>query len=233
LTKVSIIIPTYNEAENVGDIVHVISKIPFDSEVVIVDDNSPDKTCEVVKALSREFATLKLLSRPQKMGLGSAYRDGLKLCSGNVVVEMDSDLSHDHRDLVKLVKALENADMVIGSRYVEGGKIIGWSRNRRVVSGAANLLVKIVLGLGVKDATSGFRAYRKNVFERIISVSRLNGYAFQVETAHIAKMLGLRIVETPITFAERKRGNSKLGFPEMFSFFKAVVILKFRFKMAK
>ena len=161
------------------------------------------------------------------MGLGSAYKDGLKLCSGNIIVEMDADLSHDPREIIVLVKALETADMVVGSRYVNGGMIVGWTWYRRAISSTANHIGRLLLGLKVKDVTSGFRAYHRCVFERIVSGSCFDGYDFQVEAVHTASKLGFKIVEVPITFFDRRRGKSKLSLSEIFTFLKAVITVRF------
>ena len=158
--KVSVIVPTYNEVENVGRLIKALaaSNPPAELEVIVVDDGSTDGTLEVVGYLARRLGNLKLLVRPGKRGIGSAYRDGLRSAEGDVVVQMDGDLSHRPEDLPKLLGALREADLVVGSRYVRGGRAVGWSALRLLMSKVANLLARLLLRPGVRDATSGFRA---------------------------------------------------------------------------
>ena len=192
-------------------------------EVIFIDDSSSDGTIETIRELSEKYSNLKLLVRSRKMGLGSAYKDGFKASSGEVIVEMDADLSHNPKELPKLFKALNHADVAVGSRYIRGGKTIWWKWYRRLISRGASLLANLFLGLGVRDATSGFRAYRRKAFEGIASKSSLNGFEFQVEALHIAKKLKLKIVEVPITFIDRTRGKSKLGLNDIINFAKSIL----------
>ncbi len=228
--KFSVLIPTYEESRNLAALTKSLednlSQREFD--VVFIDDNSPDGTAERIKELSAaNHYDFKLLVRPEKNGLGSAYKDGLKVSSGNFIAQMDADLSHNPEELPRLFKALNYADVAIGSRRVLGGRIIGWKWHRRLLSRGANLLARLVLGLSVKDATSGFRAYKRNVFEKIVSNSTMNGFEFQVEAIYIAKRLGLKVVEVPITFTSRKEGKSKMSLKEIFNFAKAVFKVRF------
>lgn len=192
-------------------------------EVIFIDDSSSDGTIETIRELSEEYSNLKLLIRSRKMGLGSAYKDGFKVSSGEVIVEMDADLSHNPKELPKLFKALNHADVVVGSRYIHGGKTIWWKWYRRLISWGASLLTNLFLGLGVRDATSGFRAYKRKAFEGIASKSSLNGFEFQVEALHIAKKLKLKVMEVPITFIDRTRGKSKLGLRDIINFAKSIL----------
>ena len=179
--------------------------MPFNKEIIVVDDNSNDETTDVVKRLANKYGNIRLLIRPCKMGIGSAYRDGFRLSHGDIIVQIDGDLSHDPRELPKLIKSLENSDLVIGSRYIRGGYIVSWTLFRRLLSSGANLLVKLMLGLRIRDCTSGYRAYRRQAFKRIIRLSRVDGFAIQVETAYIANRLGYRIAEVPCSFIDRKK----------------------------
>lgn len=228
--KCSILIPTYNETENIPELTSSLmnSLSGLDFEVVFIDDNSPDGTAEMVRRLSEEHRNFWLLVRDAKKGLGSAYKDGFKISTGHFVVEMDADLSHNPEDIPRLLEALNPADIAIGSRYVEGGKITGWKWHRRLTSWGANLLVRLVLGLKVKDATSGFRVYRREPFEEIANRSTLNGFEFQIEVLHIAQKLGFEIEEIPITFTDRERGQSKLSLKDVVNF--AWRLLKMRFR---
>nr|MDO8081412.1 polyprenol monophosphomannose synthase [Candidatus Freyarchaeota archaeon] len=232
--KLSVVIPTYNEAENIGHLILEIERVFQDhginGEIIVVDDNSPDGTVNVVKKYLEKFDNIRVLERKAKSGLGYAYKAGFKAVSGRVVMEIDADFSHDPSDIPRILREFENAfDVVIGSRYVGGGGIIGWGFIRRVVSLVANLLVNILLRLGVKDSTSGFRAYKIEALEVILPYVRCNGYDFQVEMLQRAKEFGLRLKEIPIVFRERAHGKSKLGRRELSSFTKMLlneIILK-------
>jgi|GEM_PF-115525 len=226
---ISVLIPTYMERENIVCLIESINKSLSRQafEVVIIDDNSPDGTAEEVRRLSKKYGNIKLLIRPEKMGIGSAYKDGFKVASGDFVITMDADLSHNPEDIRRLLKELNRADIAIGSRYVAGGRVVGWNWYRRLLSWGANRLVRLVLGLNVEDATSGFRAYRRRVFEEIAKRSELSEFDFQIEALYLAKRLGFKVAEVPITFTGRERGRSKLSVKEIARF--AGAILKIRF----
>jgi dolichol-phosphate mannosyltransferase len=226
--ELSVVIPTYNEAENIGRMISEIEKVFQDyginGEIIVVDDGSPDGTANVVKKYLEKFDNIRVLERKEKSGLGYAYKAGFKAVSGKVVMEMDADFSHDPSDIPRILREFDNAfDVVIGSRYVDGGGIIGWGFFRRVVSLVANRLVNILLRLGVKDNTSGFRAYRIEALEAILPYVRCNSYDFQVEMLQRAKEHGLRLKEIPIVFRERAYGKSKLGRKELSSFLKMLL----------
>jgi len=195
-------------------------------EVIFIDDGSSDGTIETIRESSERYGNLKLLVRSHKMGLGSAYKDGFKASSGEVIVEMDADLSHNPKELPNLFKALSHADVAVGSRYIRGGNAIWRKWYRRLISRGASLLANLILDLEVRDATSGFRAYKRKAFERIASQSSLNGFDFQVEALNIAKKLKLKVVEVPTTFIDRTKGKSKLGPKDIINF--AQSILKMR-----
>lgn len=221
----SVLIPTYMENENLPVLVKLLeeSLSQWKFEVIFIDDGSFDGTIETIKELSERHDNLTLLVRSRKMGLGSAYKDGFKASSGEVIVEMDADLSHNPKELPKLFKALNHADVAVGSRYIRGGKTIWRKWYRKLVSRGASLLANLFLGLKVRDPTSGFRAYKRKAFEKIASQSSLNGFEFQVEALHIAKKLELEVVEVPITFVNRTRGKSKLGLWDIIIFAKSIL----------
>lgn len=219
---VSIVVPTYNERQNLPRLVAAIAehvRVPY--EIIVVDDSSPDGTADLARDLAKTHP-IRLLSRPAKSGLGSAYRDGFAAAKGDMVFEMDADLSHDPRFLPKLVEAVEGgADIAIGSRYVAGGRIIGWNAYRKLVSGVGNALAKIALGLRIRDVTSGYRCYARECAD-IVQQVRSDGYAFQVEALYHARRRNLRIAEVPITFENRTVGKSKLGPGEFMNFLRTL-----------
>jgi dolichol-phosphate mannosyltransferase len=185
---------------------------------LIIDDGSPDKTGEKIKEIQRRYPGLFLLERASKSGLGSAYRTGFAwgLERGyEELIEMDADLSHRVRDLKKMIEAKElqpNTDLVIGSRWVSGGKTENWSKSRELLSRAANLYVRAMLGMGVKDSTAGFRIYSSSILERLnLEAIKSEGYSFQIEMTRAVYKLGGKIIEVPITFRERENGVSKMS----------------------
>lgn len=209
-----VIVPTYCEAATVEA---VILGVLVDArvDVLVVDDSSPDGTGQIVEAITRAHSRVRLLQRLGKQGLGPAYLAGFAdaLANGyDAAVEMDADLSHDPADVARLLDGLAYADLAIGSRYVHGGRTRNWSRMRRLVSRAGNIYTRALLRLPVRDATSGFRAYRREVLEAIdLSAVRSEGYGFQVELAWRAWVAGFAIAEMPITFIERRAGASKFS----------------------
>lgn len=224
---VSIVVPTYNERRNLAPLVEGIADaLPWPYEVIVVDDSSPDGTGELARMLARSHPIV-LVSRPQKRGIGSAYRDGFAAARGDVVVQMDADLSHDPADVPELVCAVvDGADLAVGSRYVAGGHIAGWGPYRHLVSGVANTMARAMLRVGVRDVTTGFRAYAAAA-ARTVELVRCDGYAFEVEALHVAKRAGLRIVEVPIHFEDRAAGQSKLGVGEYARFVRTIARLRF------
>jgi glycosyltransferase involved in cell wall biosynthesis len=210
-----VVIPTYNEAESIDELVRQVLTADERVDALVVDDGSPDGTAGIVEKVMLDEPRLRLLERPAKEGLGSAYRAGFHWGlerSYDVLVEMDADFSHPPDRLTELLDALGAADVAIGSRYVHGGRTVGWSLIRRVISKVGNTYVRLMLGLPVRDATAGFRAYR-HVVLRVLAVEATasNGYCFQVEMAHRAWQEGFRVVEVPITFTERVTGISKMN----------------------
>jgi dolichol-phosphate mannosyltransferase len=213
-----IIVPTYNELANAPLLIRRIFKHIPNSDVLVVDDGSPDNTGDAIRELQQEFPTLHLLERKTKLGLGSAYRLGFAwgLERGyEELIEMDADLSHRVRDLKKMIEAKElqpNTDLVIGSRWIPGGKTENWSRGRELLSRAANLYVRAMVGLGVKDSTAGFRIYSASMLKRLNMESiKSEGYSFQIEMTRAVHKLDGKIIEVPITFRERENGVSKMS----------------------
>ena len=208
-----VVIPTYNEIDNIEEFIIQISN--FDVSVLIVDDNSPDGTGKVVEDITKINKKINLMKRNEKLGLGSAYRDGFKwgLDKGiQIFVEMDADFSHRFEDLVKILEASSSADMIIGSRYIEEGGSIGWDTRRKMLSSFANKLSKFLLKTKINDMTSGFRCYsNKALLEIKYATTKSDGYAFQVEMSARAVQKQLSIKEVPIIFNERRLGNSKMS----------------------
>ena len=216
--KITIVVPTYNEAENLPKIVSALFALPLpDLSVLVVDDNSPDGTGKIAEDLGRESGgRVQVLHRAGKLGLGTAYIQGFKLALENgaeAVGQMDADFSHPPAKIVELAEVLASCDMALGSRYVEGGKLDeNWPVWRKWLSGFGNLYARTILNMKLRDVTGGFRLWKRETLmamplERI----RSNGYIFQVEMAYLASKLGFKIKEVPIYFAERKLGKSKMN----------------------
>lgn len=214
LGKVLVIVPTYNELESLPVIVAGIRDAEPDVHILIADDNSPDGTGEVANTLSSIDSSVHVLHRKQKAGLGAAYLDAFswaKTQGFEVVVEMDADGSHRPVDLTKILDALSDNDVVLGSRWVNEGKVVNWAKSREVLSRGGNLYTRMWLGIPIKDATGGFRAYRMSALDQIdIQQVESQGYCFQVDMAWRAIKAGLRVAEVPITFVERELGESKM-----------------------
>jgi len=211
-----IVLPTYNEAENIAEVLRRVRAAVPAAAILVVDDSSPDGTAGIARAMAAEVGAVDILSRPQKSGLGSAYRDGFKWGRErgfDVLVEMDSDFSHDPADLPRLLKGVdEGADLVIGSRYVPGGQIPHWPWHRRALSKYGNRYSSAMLRLDVRDLTAGYRAYRGEMLDRIdIDAVRAEGYGFQVEMTYFVANAGGRVIEIPIKFVDRVRGTSKMS----------------------
>ena len=233
MKAVSVIVPTYNEKENLPILIDRINRIFVDGgiigEVVIIDDNSPDGTGQLAEQLSRKYKFLKVIHRPSKLGLGSAYREGFRAAVGKLLFTMDADLSHDPSYIPRFIEKAKHADVVVGSRYIEGGNIVGWGLYRKLVSRVANFLASIVVGADVNDMTSGYRAYRKEVLAKVpLNEIRSNGYAFQLEIIYEIRKKGFKIDSVPIVFTDRRTGRSKLGMREFLSFLMLTIKLGLR-----
>ena len=213
--KVLVIVPTYYELENIKLITAGIRSAAPEVDILITDDNSPDGTGRVADELAASDSHIKVLHRPAKNGLGAAYLDAFSWAKNNnydVVVEMDADGSHRPQDLVAMLIALNNADVVLGSRWVRGGKVVNWPLHREILSRGGNIYTRLCLGIPIKDATGGFRAYRMNALSQMkINDVQSQGYCFQVDMAWRAMQSGLRVAEVPITFVERQIGESKMS----------------------
>jgi dolichol-phosphate mannosyltransferase len=215
LRRVLVIVPTYNERDNIETIIdRVLQSVP-DANVLVADDGSPDGTGKIADELAMSDSRVHVLHRTEKAGLGAAYiaAFGWGLDRDyDVFVEMDADGSHAPEQLPRLLAALRNADLVLGSRWVAGGTVVNWPKSRELLSRSANLYTRVALGIPVRDATGGYRAYRRRVLESIdLAGVASQGYCFQVDLAWRAVLAGFRVVEVPITFADRERGESKMS----------------------
>jgi dolichol-phosphate mannosyltransferase len=215
--RATVCLPTYNERENLESMVRALGRVLREGDrVLVIDDASPDGTGAIADQLANELAYVAVLHRERKEGLGPAYIAGFRqaLADGaELVVQIDGDFSHDPADVPRLLAAAEGgADLVLGSRYVEGGSIPNWSLARRAVSRAGNLYARVILQSSVHDLTGGFRCYRRRVLETIdLDAIQSKGYAFQIEVAYRSRRAGFRAVEVPITFVDRERGVSKMS----------------------
>jgi dolichol-phosphate mannosyltransferase len=209
------VLPTYNEAANLEAIVAaILEQLPADRRLLIVDDSSPDGTGEIADRLGAADPDVEVLHRPGKQGLGPAYVAGFHraLAAGaRLIAQMDADFSHDPADLPRLLAAAREADLVLGSRYVEGGGVAEWGPGRRLISRGGSAYARALLGLRVGDLTGGFKVFRRQVLETIdLETIPSLGYAFQIETTYRAVRAGFRVVEVPIVFRERRVGESKM-----------------------
>jgi dolichol-phosphate mannosyltransferase len=211
-----VIIPTYKEKENIEAIIRAISSLPVPFDILIIDDNSPDGTSDIVKSLQKDFQNLYLIERPGKLGLGTAYIKGFKWAlerEYDYVYEMDADFSHDPNDLVRLYKACneDGADLAIGSRYISGVNVVNWPLTRVLMSYIASIYVRLITGMRIMDTTAGFKCYKREVLENIKPDQiKSVGYGFQIEMKFSTWKLGYKVVEVPIIFTDRKLGSSKM-----------------------
>ncbi|HEX7265078.1 MAG TPA: polyprenol monophosphomannose synthase [Candidatus Dormibacteraeota bacterium] len=213
--RVLVVVPTYNERENLGVLLEALWSQCPDANVLVVDDASPDGTGDLADAIAATEPRLQVLHRAAKTGLGTAYVEGFRIALAQgfeLVVEMDADLSHRPEDLPHLIEAAATADLVIGSRNIPGGAVVGWSAIRRMISRGGSLYTRLILSLPVHDCTSGFKCFRREALMALdLSTVRANGYGFQVEVNYLCHLAGLRIVEVPIIFPDRMRGHSKMS----------------------
>jgi dolichol-phosphate mannosyltransferase len=213
-----VIVPTYNELENISDMVQTVMELEGNFELLIIDDGSPDGTAQVVKTLQNTYqGRLHLMERAGKLGLGTAYIDGFRWALArnyDFIFEMDCDFSHDPKDLIRLYEAVQNRtyDLAVGSRYITGVNVVNWPMGRVLMSYFASKYVNFVTGLPIHDATAGFKCYHRSVLEGInLSAIQFIGYAFQIEMKFTAWKLGFNLVEVPIIFTDRTRGQSKMS----------------------
>ncbi len=234
----AVIIPTYNEIENIERLINEIISLPIEAQVIVVDDNSPDGTGALVEDISRREARVLCLHRPGKLGLGTAHIAGMRhsfVLNCDPIITMDADFSHQPVYIPSLLSALDKFDVVIGSRYISGGDMEGRSMALRVVSQGANLFARTVLGLKATDCTAGFRAYRGAVL-RSIELNRVfsNGYSFLIEMLFLCQTNGWSIGEVPILYQDRFAGTSKISRPEIYKAMYTVLRLAWRrARMAK
>ena len=213
-----LILPTYNEAENIEGLVRAalvqLESTGLEHTILVVDDGSPDGTGRIANGLAEELEPVRVLHRDRKQGLGRAYLAGFALALANgaeLVLEMDSDFSHDPADLPRLIAAAETADLVLGSRYVPGGGVTSWGRLRRLLSRGGSAYARILLGVPVRDLTGGFKCFHRRVLESIdLEHVHADGYGFQIELTYKAVRAGFRVAEVPILFRERSVGTSKM-----------------------
>jgi dolichol-phosphate mannosyltransferase len=211
-----VIIPTYKEKENIESIISAISSLSVRFDILIIDDNSPDGTANLVKKMQPSYSNLYLIERQGKLGLGTAYISGFKWAlerDYSFIYEMDADFSHDPHDLIRLYKACneDGADVAIGSRYISGVNVVNWPLSRVLMSYIASIYVRTITGMKIMDTTAGFKCYRREVLENIQPYKiRSVGYGFQIEMKFTAWKLGYKIVEIPIIFTDRKMGASKM-----------------------
>ena len=235
--KTLIIIPTYNELENLRPLLEKVFSFAPDTDVLVVDDNSSDGTGKLADEIHEENPQVNVLHRAGKLGLGTAYIAGFKYAVAqnyDAAFEMDADFSHDPRYLPDFLKAIENADLVIGSRYIPGGNTPDWSPVRKFISGGGNIFARFMLGIPVHDCTAGYRCYRREVLESIeLDTIQSEGYAFQIEMAYRVSQKGFKIVETPIVFMDRRVGKSKMSRQIVIEGFTYVLLARFAKKPAK
>lgn len=215
MNKSIIVIPTYNEVENISKLIDTIFNVKSDIDILIVDDNSPDGTAEVVSSLMKKDSRIHLIKRPEKMGLGTAYCDGFKYAlekGFDYIFEMDADFSHNPEDIPRFLEEIHNYDLVIGSRYVSGVNVVNWPLKRLILSYGANLYTRIITGMPIHDATGGFKCFRAKSLKKIdLNKIKSNGYGFQIEMNFRLWKSGARIKEIPIIFIDRRSGVSKMN----------------------
>ena len=230
-----IIIPTYNEKENIEKIILKVFSLDIDFDILIVDDGSPDGTADIVKKIQKTYSkNLHIVERTGKLGLGTAYIYGFEWALKNnydYIFEMDADFSHDPDDLIRLYKACneEKGDVAIGSRYIKGVNIVNWPMSRLLMSFFASKYVKIITGMPIQDSTAGFKCYKRSVLEKInLEKIQFVGYAFQIEMKFTAWKYGFNVVEVPVIFTDRQEGASKMSGGIFFEAFFGVMQMKIK-----
>ena len=230
--RAALVLPTYNERENLAAMVAAIQALPTPIHIIVVDDNSPDGTGAIADALATHSSSVEVIHRSGKLGLGTAYTAGFgrAIAAGHdLILTMDADFSHDPMYLPAILAASQHCDLVIGSRYVPGGGVRNWPRHRQVLSWGANAIAHLLLGLHARDCTAGFRCYRRQVLEAVDpSAIRANGYSYLIEMLSCCERAGFTVGEVPIVFADRRLGRSKISQNEIFKAGKTVLRLAFR-----
>jgi dolichol-phosphate mannosyltransferase len=223
-SEVGVILPTYREAENIANLIDEIEDLPLNTSILVIDDSSPDRTAEIVKNLQKKYDNILLCVRPKKSGLGTAITDGFQIFlslrfSPRFIVTMDADYSHNPKAVPQLLSKMQSGcGIVIGSRYCRGGKIAGWPCTRKIISRAANVVAKFLIGLKLRDCTSGFRCYSTKFLKVAVGSLHSQTYEIQIETVRQALSRGFSVKEIPILFVNRKRGKSKLSLAEIQSY---------------
>jgi dolichol-phosphate mannosyltransferase len=229
--KAIVIIPTYNEIENIENIINAIFKVKNDMHVLVVDDNSPDGTSAKVRELMEGDERVHLIERPGKMGLGTAYCDGFRYSLAHdyeAIMEMDADFSHDPAMIPEFLKEINYNDLVIGSRYICGVNVVNWPLSRLILSKGASLYTRIITGMPIKDPTAGFKCFKASTLNKIdLSKVKTNGYGFQIEMHYRFWKMGAKIKEIPIIFIDRRSGVSKMNRKIIFEAIRMVWKLKF------
>ena len=230
--RAALVLPTYNESENLAALVAAIQSLPTPIHIIVVDDNSPDGTGAIADELAAQTSSVEVIHRSGKLGLGTAYAAGFHraITAGNdLILTMDADFSHDPQYLPAILAASKRYDLVIGSRYVPGGGFRDWPWHRQVLSWSANSLAHLLLGLHARDCTAGFRCYRRQVLEAVDpSAIRANGYSYLIEMLFCCERLGFTVGEVPIIFADRRLGQSKISRNEIFKAGRTVMRLAIR-----
>lgn len=213
--KSLVIIPTFNEMENIPNLIPKVLSKDDGIEILVVDDNSPDGTADYIEKLKENNSKIHLIKRNYKMGLGTAYITGFKYAlehSFDYIFEMDADFSHNPKEIINFLNEIKNYDLVLGSRYISGVNVVNWPMRRLILSYSANIYTKIITGLHIKDATGGYKCFRREVLEAInLDGVKSNGYAFQIEMTFKAWKKGFKIKEIPIIFIDRVKGSSKMS----------------------
>lgn len=237
MSDILVVIPTYNEAANIRLIAAAVLAACPQAHILFVDDNSPDGSGRLADALGQTDPRVHVLHKQDKQGLGRAYIAGFKWAlerSYRYIFEMDADFSHNPAEIPKFLEAAANADLILGSRYINGIRIVNWPLNRLILSKSASLYVRLVTGLPFSDPTSGYKCFRREVLKAInLDRIRSNGYSFQIEMTHTAWKLGFRIVEVPIIFEDRRSGQSKMNATIVREALGMVLRLRFRFQQMK
>ena len=232
INNVLLVIPTYNESENIDRLLNKIRSQPQKLDLLFIDDGSPDGTADIIRNHIKNDPSIHLQTRPGKMGLGSAYVMGFKYAlelGYDFVMEMDADLSHDPESIPRFFQAIEDADLVLGSRYISGVNVVNWPLKRLILSYGANIYASIILGFKLKDSTGGFKLFRTKVLQAInLDKIKSNGYSFQIETTYRAFCKGFRIKEISIVFTDRTAGTSKMSKNIVYEAIFMVWKLKFR-----
>jgi dolichol-phosphate mannosyltransferase len=230
--RAALVLPTYNERENLAAMVAAIQALPTPIHIIVVDDNSPDGTGAIADALAAHSSSVEVIHRSGKLGLGTAYAAGFgrAIAAGHdLILTMDADFSHDPKYLPAILTASQRYDLVIGSRYVPGGGVRDWPWHRQALSWGANTIAHLLLGLHARDCTAGFRCYRRQVLEAVDpSAIRANGYSYLIEMLFCCERAGFTVGEVPIIFADRRLGQSKISQNEIFKAGKTVLRLAFR-----